>query len=160
MLAVALFLPSFLGVGDIMDMKTATEHSMLALAIWKEGAGEPFIGKVAIAYSVLERVAHPGWWGRDLIGCLTKPYQFSSFTAPGDGQLIRWPQLSDPSYVEAWDAAIKALDKTASNPAPTSNSYYATSIKPPAWATPETFITQVGRHRFHRVPSPPPRKDT
>lgn len=140
-----------------MDITDATNRVMLATILWREARGESFPGKVAVAYSVLERVAHPGWWGRDIVSVLTKPWQYSSATDPRDPQLIKWPQLTDPSYKECWDAATKALDKTADNPAPKANSYFDISIPPPAWATPDTFITKLGRLKFHRVPSPPPR---
>lgn len=136
-----------------MVMLEAYSHTIGALTLWREASGESHLGQVAVAYTILERCAHPGWWGGpDVPSVCTSKLQFSSMTAGGDGQLVKWPSLKDPSWQSCWDAWMSAVDKTASNPAPGADHYYSVSLPtPPKWATPETFVAQVGHHRFHKI---------
>src|SRR3990172_10413739 len=71
---------------------TCTQTFYLALAIWREARGEPQLGRTAVGYSILNRVARPSWWGRTVDEVITKKWQYSSLTDPRDKQLPRWDQ--------------------------------------------------------------------
>ena len=123
----------------------------LALTVWREARGEPYVAKLAVAYSILERVAHPKWWGSDVMSVVSKRLQYSSMTHAGDPNLIVWPQASDPSWSDSVISAIAATIKGAPNPVTGADSYFDTSIEPPAWAKPEQFVAQIGRLRFYNL---------
>jgi len=62
--------------------------ALLALMLWREARGESDEAKIAVAHTVVNRVAHPGWWGRTVDDVIAKKWQYSSMTDPGDPQLV------------------------------------------------------------------------
>ncbi len=78
------------------------EVFLLALVVWREARGETLPGKLAVAWVVRNRVNHPGWWGKDWITVVLKPFQFSSFNR-NDPNATRWPSPLDTS----WEAALQ-----------------------------------------------------
>ncbi len=139
-----------------MNMESAkliSDTVFLALTLWREARSEPHDGKVAVAWSILNRVRRPSWWGNDVMSVVTKKWQYSSLTDPNDKQLTRWPESKDASW---WECVQIARDlvhgANLPNLAPGADSYYAVSMPvPPKWATPETFVAQVGGHRFYNL---------
>lgn len=125
--------------------------TVLALTVWREARGESQAAREAVAGVVMERAAHPGWWGRTPYGICTRPLQFSAMTAPSDPQLGRWPREDDPAWRECLGTASDALAGRLQHPFPGADSYHDTSIPPPHWATPGRFCGQLGRLRFYRV---------
>jgi spore germination cell wall hydrolase CwlJ-like protein len=132
----------------------------MSLCLWREARAEPREGKEAIAFSILNRVAHPKWWGKSITSVVTAPWQFSSMTDPNDPQLTKWGG-EDPAWPECIDVAMDVYDGSIPNPVPTADSYYAawmdTKISPktqkpmtPNWASATTtrFVKQVGNHKF------------
>lgn len=136
-----------------MDPRAACDLTMLALTIWREGRAESYEGKVAIAYSILNRVERPTWWGHTLLEVVTKRWQYSSITDPRDPQLTKWPTSYDKVWLECLGVASGALSHILANPAPGADSYYATYIKAPKWATDDKFVVQIGGHRFYDLDS-------
>jgi spore germination cell wall hydrolase CwlJ-like protein len=143
-----------------MDFKTltqeATEKVFLALAVWREARGESYEGKAAVASSIMNRVARPSWWGHDLLSVIFKKWQYSSMTDPKDKQLTTWPQKYAVDWIECLQAASNAVDgiadkRASENPVPGADGYYDISISPPKWATPETFVKQIGKLRFYNL---------
>lgn len=131
--------------------RAASDLTFLALVVWREARAEPYLGKLAVAYSILNRVARPSWWGRTLLEVVTKKWQYSSMTDPNDRQLTTWPTSYDSVWTECLTAAQHALEASEPNPAIGADSYYAVSIKAPNWATAETFVVQIGAHRFYNL---------
>ena len=124
------------------------ERAMLALLVWREARGETHQAKVAVAYSVLNRVKSPKWWGKDLGSVIAKKWQYSSMAAPGDPNLIQYPLPQDLSFQDSMRAVNVAMGNLESNPVAGADSYYDVSIAPPKWAKPEQFVKQVGAFRF------------
>lgn len=128
------------------------EQIMLALLLWREARGETYQAKVAVAFSVLNRVQHPKWWGTTLGAVIAKKWQYSSMAAPGDPNLIQYPLPQDVSFHDCLTVVDGVLTgKGVKNLVLGADSYYDTSIPPPKWATPETFVKQVGAFRFHNL---------
>lgn len=127
------------------------EASLLALVVYKEARGEILQAQIAVAYSILNRVAHPGWWGSSLSAVIGKKWQYSSMTAPGDPQLGLFPKRGDGAFDQCMNVAGMVLNNQVANPVPGADSYYDTSIAPPAWATPDSFVKQIGKLIFHNV---------
>jgi len=136
---------------DILESRQRWSPVLLAIALWREARGTGETGMTAVAYSIMERVEHPTWWGHTLAEVLAKKWQYSSLAAPGDPQLILWPVDEDVSWRLAMAVADAVLAKSVANPVPAADSYFDASIPPPKWATPERFIGKVGRLSFYRV---------
>lgn len=115
----------------------------LALVVWREARGATPEAQIAVAHSIMNRVARPSWWGRTLDEVVTKRWQYSSMAAPGDPQLITWPRVSDSSWLAALGIAEGVLAGWIPNPFPGADSYHDTSIPAPKWATDAAFVGQV-----------------
>lgn len=119
--------------------------AQLAIVIWREARGASVAAKVAVGYSILNRVARPKWWGRTLIQVIWKKWQYSSMTAPGDPQLNLYPEAEDPSFQECLAVARAVLLGTEPNLYPGADSYYDSSMDdhPPKWAAAAKFVGSV-----------------
>lgn len=129
---------------------TESDKVFLALVVWREARGETVLGQTAVAYSVLNRVYRPCWWGKSVMEVIFKKWQYSSMTDPKDPQLTSWPK-DDFVWERCLGVAGSVLTGAMDNPAPGADSYWDSSIMAPKWATPETFIRKIGRLSFHNV---------
>jgi hypothetical protein len=133
------------------ELRTIGEVAMLALCLWREARGETPLVRTGIAWTVKNRAAKGGWWGSDVIGVITKQWQFSSMTDPKDPQLTKWPTFADPTYLECLELASDVLGDRIPDPFPGEDSYYDQSIPAPDWAKPEAFVGAAGRIKFFDV---------
>lgn len=138
-------------VADRLILEAMADVVMLALVVWREARGENGTAKLAVAQSVLNRVKRPSWWGDSVLSVVRKKWQYSSMTDPKDVQLTTWPNPTDYSWLECLQTAYDAIGGSVPNPAPGADSYFDISIPPPKWATPDTFVTQIGRLRFYNL---------
>lgn len=127
------------------------ETVLLALVIWREARSERAQGMLGVAYSIINRVKSPGWWGSDIAGVIARRWQYSSMTDPRDPQLTIFPVNEDASFKVALDVASMAQSGQFDNPIGLADSYHDISIAPPGWATPDKFVVQIGRLRFYQV---------
>jgi spore germination cell wall hydrolase CwlJ-like protein len=123
----------------------------LALTAWREARGESYEGQLAVAYSILNRVQRPSWWGDSVQSVVTKKWQYSSLTDPKDAQLAAWPREDDVRWRECMQIALDVVNGDVGNPVPGADSYYAVSIPAPKWATQDRFVRQIGNHRFYNL---------
>lgn len=133
--------------------KQQIDLTFLALTVWREASGELFEGKLAVAWSIMNRVRNPGWWGNDVLSVVFKKWQYSSMTAKGDPNLIRWPMSpTDESWLDCQKAAEKAYDAQGDDPTHGAVNYYDDSIAPPSWATSGQFAltVEIGKLNFYR----------
>src|SRR5574337_272162 len=124
---------------------------MLALTAWREASGEPALTRIAVMYSVLNRVQRPSWWGKSVLEVVAKKWQYSSLTAPRDPNLIRWPLPEDSVWWPTFGIAYDIMDGLVVNPVLGADSYHDTSIPIPPWAAGSRFVDQIGRLRFYDV---------
>jgi spore germination cell wall hydrolase CwlJ-like protein len=127
--------------------------AFLALVLWREARGEPSEGKTAVAFSIMNRVRRPSWWGDTVLAVLFKKWQYSSVTDPKDSQLTKWPSDRDLQWQECLEIAHDVYMNMVANPAPGADSYYADSIPPPKWADPKKFVVKIGHHSFYDINS-------
>jgi spore germination cell wall hydrolase CwlJ-like protein len=128
------------------------ETSLLALVVWREARGEGYPAMLAVACSIRNRVERPSWWGHTFAEVIGKKWQYSSMAAPNDPQLLKYPLSElDQNFSDAMKAATDTISGLALSPVPGADSYYDTSIRPPKWATPETFVAAIGALRFHNL---------
>lgn len=133
------------------ELKRVSDIFMLAFVTWREARGERPDVRAGVAFSILNRVKRPSWWGNDVLSVCTKKWQYSSLTDPKDRQLTTWPLSIDPSWQSCLKTAREVLDGKISNPVLGADSYFDISIPAPKWAVDETFVKQLGRVRFHNV---------
>ncbi len=133
------------------DLQHSADMVFLALTLYREARGEIYECKVAVAFSIVNRVFHPAWWGHDFMSVMFKKWQYSSLTALKDPQLTVWPQSDDPSWQECLAIADKIVNNELSDPVPGADSYYDVSIPPPPWTKTARFVAQIGRIRFYDV---------
>ena len=86
-----------------------------------------------------------------MLSVIFKKWQYSSMTDPKDKQLTTWPPKYAVDWIECLQAASNAVDGIMENPVPGADGYYDISISPPKWATPETFVKQIGKLRFYNL---------
>lgn len=133
------------------DLRKSAEITLLALTVWREARGESRECRLAVAFSILNRVTNPKWWGNDILSVIRKKWQYSSLTDPKDRQLTTWPAFDDPTWFECLTVAMNALDGSIPNPVPGADSYYDNSITAPPWTKTARFAKQIGRILFFDV---------
>ncbi|MGI6571775.1 MAG: spore cortex-lytic enzyme [Caldicoprobacterales bacterium] len=109
---------------------------LLAKAVHGEARGEPYIGKVAVAAVILNRVKHPDF-PNTIAGVI---YQPLAFTAVADGQINLTP---DEESIRAARDALNGWDPTYGaiyyyNPAKATSKWI--------WSRPVHIV--IGKHRF------------
>lgn len=127
------------------------ERVMLALLVWREARGELHQAKVAVCFSVMNRVENPKWWGKTLGEVIAKKWQYSSMAAPGDPNLIQYPLPQDLSFKDALATVNAVLGGKVVNPVPRADSYWDDSIARPQWATDANFVCKIGAFSFHNT---------
>jgi N-acetylmuramoyl-L-alanine amidase len=125
--------------------------SLLALVVWREASDQPIPVKQIIACTIRNRVQKPSWWGFDWTSVICKRLQYSSMTAAGDPNLIRWPVPTDASWQACMQIAQDCHDGTLADNSGGATNYYSVGLpEPPAWAQGMTFITTVGAFRLYK----------
>lgn len=137
----------------LLNREQAWEYALLALCIWREARGEPYRGKLGVAWSIRNRVMDPkkNWWGEDYESVVLKPWQYSSFNA-NDPNAAKFP--GDPKKDPAWSECMAVAEDVYSNiiadPTGGATHYHvATMQPPPKWATTAQFKVQLGNQLFY-----------
>lgn len=109
---------------------------LLARCVHAEARGEPYIGQVAVAAVVLNRVKHPDF-PNTIAGVIYQPW---AFTSVNDGQINLEP---DQTAINAARDALNGWDPTNGciyyyNPAKTTNKWI--------WSRP--VMLSIGKHNF------------
>ncbi len=141
----------------------AQQPLFLALGIYREDRGGPMASKVAMACSVRNRVLRPGWWGHDYMSVLFKPDQYTSLTylvahpkgsntCLADPNLVVWPSVSDPEWVDCMAVAEGITDGTLPDSVQGATHYFDKSLDdcPPEWAKLFQHTVDVGRFHFYK----------
>lgn len=142
-----------------MDNERVATQYLLALVAYREAGGEPPEGRLAVMHTILNRAAHPCWWGKTPYEVITAPEQYSSMTHLGDYQTIKFPKLTDLTFAACLQMAGDVLDGQTQHPAPGADSYYASWMDrkgmTPKWADASKFVKQIGNHKFYNLDGDP-----
>lgn len=127
---------------------TFEDLKYMALTVWGEARGEPYPGKVAVAWVLYNRAVHDNM---SLQAVATAKWQFSCWNK-GDpnNSLITDPKFNTniQSFRDSMAACIEVLD--AENPDATKGSrHYCVTTLNPDWAKGHTPVYTVGMHKFY-----------
>lgn len=132
-----LVIPTGSGVSDIKGISaTPQELDYLARAVYSEARGEPFLGQVAVAAVILNRVAHPDF-PNTIAGVIFQPW---AITAVNDGQFWLTPNQT------AYQAAQQAL--AGADPSGGALYYYNPITATNQWIRSRVILTRIGSHVF------------
>lgn len=135
-----------------MTIPPSTDEDILARTAYGEARGEGLAGMAAVMAVIINRVAHPGWWGHDIITCCQKPFQFSCWNA-GDPNLPKLLAVNDTDTQFRWALLLAqaATAKLLGDPTNGAVNYYAHGLSPePDWAVGKTPCAVIGKHLFFR----------
>lgn len=117
---------------------TSNDFKLLARTVYGEARGEPFIGQVAVAATILNRLESP-LFPKTIAGIIFQP---GAFTSVADGQI--WLNPDQTAYKAASDA-LNGWD-------PSGGALYyfnpATATSKWIWSRPQ--IKRIGKHIFTR----------
>jgi len=124
--------------GDSGGSQTNNDTQLLARCVNGESRGEPYIGQVAVAAVILNRVGHPSF-PNTISGVI---YQPQAFTAVSDGQ-INVPIDEASQVFQACREAMNGADPTGGaiyyyNPAKATNQ----------WIYSREVLKTIGKHVF------------
>ncbi|GIV86073.1 MAG: hypothetical protein KatS3mg054_0102 [Chloroflexus sp.] len=133
-----------------------SDEDVLRAMIAGEAIGEPYLGKVAVAYVAVNRAKLASMriapWPKTIKEVILQPYQFSCFWSD-------WPKrkadcllcLIDKDHnVSVSKAARDVLTGAISDPTGGADHYHAIDIPKPKWAHSMKKVAEIGRHVFYR----------
>ena len=115
---------------------SSSDLYLLARCVYDESRGEPYVGQVAVAAVVLNRVKSAAF-PNSISGVIYQPY---AFTCVSDGQLYLEPDQS------AYNAARDAMNGW--DPTNGCLYYYNPATATSAWIWSRPIMLQIGRHNF------------
>lgn len=149
------------GPGEIY-MRLISEDALAVVTIMQEAEGEPYLGKLAVAEVIRNRMNKLYASDGSVSGTVLRPLQFSGWNAKDPGRVRSVRADSDGALVKdcirAWNEA-----RAGSNTVHGAVLYYSPSalramgIPEPDWALPDSAdeVAIVGKHHFF-VPKPRP----
>jgi len=119
----------------------------IALTVKQEAEGEPYIGKLAVAYTIVNRMAR---FHRSAARIVLAPYQFSCWNTNSPTRLRLDVDMTDPVWRDSYQAAQSALDKTQPDPTHGATHYLNPHVLPvlPDWYAKEKVLATIGHHEF------------
>lgn len=124
------------GNSNSSNSTSNSDLNLLARAVYSEARGEPYVGQVAVAAVVLNRVKNSSF-PNTISGVI---YQPGAFTAVADGQINLTPNQT------AYNAARDALNGW--DPSYGSIYYFNPNTATSAWIWSRPHVITIGRHRF------------
>ncbi len=114
----------------------SSELSLLARVVYAEAAGEPYVGKVAVAAVILNRVRSP-LFPDTVAGVVYEAWQFSCV---GNSMFNSTP---------SWDSVRAAQDALAGwDPTGGALFYFNHHLVSNSWLWSKPFAAVIGNHRF------------
>lgn len=124
--------------GQTGSSQTHNDTQLLARCVNGESRGEPYIGQVAVAAVILNRVGHPSF-PNTISGVI---YQPQAFTAVSDGQ-INVPIDESSQVYQACKEAMNGSDPTGG-----AIYYYNPEKATNQWIYSREVIKTIGKHVF------------
>lgn len=121
------------------------DKTLLALVMWREARGEGREGMRAVGHVVKNRVKFTEW---DRV--IAAKWQFSSMAAPGDPELILWPEAPDPVFETAMSLAEVIYSGEDPDNTNGATHYFNPNVVLPSWAATMTKVASIGHHDFYK----------
>ncbi len=131
---------------------------IMARTLYGEARGESWEGKVAVAWTIINRVrsdlghdGKPDWWGEGIINVCKKSGQYSCWNKndPNLPKLLS-VTVKHPVFRECLAAAAAVLSDNAPDPTKGSTHYHTTAIRP-YWANGNVPTVEIGSHLFYNT---------
>lgn len=123
---------------------------VLAGTLWGEARSTGAPGMRHVASVVLNRVAHPGWWGSDVVSICLAPWQFSCWNEndPNRAKILAVTE-ADGWFAIAKSIATQAIAGQLSDETFGADSYFALTMPTkPRWAVSAQHTFSDGWHSF------------
>ena len=119
-----------------------------ALCAWRENRGGGRTGMQSVLNVLVNRSQRSG---ASIAIEATRRYQFSSMTAPGDPQLVLYPEANDPQFATALALAEQAAQGQLADITGGATFYFADTMKdPPSWAASMTQTASIEGQTFFK----------
>lgn len=123
-------------LGVNLNDQVSNDLYLLAKCVYAEARGEPYVGKVAVAAVILNRVEHPDF-PNTIYGVVYQPW---AFTAVFDGQIDLEP---DETAYQAAQDALNGWDPTYG-----CIYYYNPETATSQWIFSREVVVTIGNHNF------------
>ena len=137
------------------DRFQAYELILLAVLVWREARNQSALGKLAVAWSVRNRVFKSGktWYGDDWEEVVLKRWQYTSFEkSDPNATMLPGDPMKDIAWADSLQVAETAYFGLDTDPTGGATHYYNPAVvAKPAWVSaPDTmFKVAIGDHRFY-----------
>lgn len=138
----------------------AADLDVVARTIFGEARGEGWLGKIAVAHVIKNRVEadlggdnKPDWWGEGYEGVCKKPYQFSCWLPndPNSAFIVKADPATNDMLRDCYAAAALVMTGAVEDPTNGADHYFNPAAANPDWAKGRTPIAKIGRHQFYRL---------
>lgn len=126
------------------------EVSLLRALIVGEAEGETYLGKLAVACVVRNRVRAPWWWGHDVRTVILWRHQFSCFWS--DYAKREKAMLLALTSPDAYEAAHRAATDVLAGSGDITDGamwYFNRAVVTPSWAAHLIRTVRIGHHDFY-----------
>lgn len=125
---------------------------ILARTIYGEARKEDYLIKLAIAFTIINRVdSHVQWWGESVKEVCQHPNQYGCWTDARTKKIIESITRDNPNFEECWGIAKKALTEKVLDPSKGATHYYLKGRAIPVWAVNLIPQAAIGSYVFVRV---------
>lgn len=140
------------------DFNDDSDVMILSRAIFGEARNlqSPDKLRVAVGWTIKNRVNNPSWWGNSYHSAITKPRQYSAFNQ-GDpnrkyveSPLHKGNETDRKSWQNCYKIAEQVITGEIEDPTSGATHYYDQSISPPDWASPGNFVIKISTVFFHK----------
>ncbi|MCS6925917.1 MAG: cell wall hydrolase [Candidatus Binatia bacterium] len=127
-----------------------SDLDILARTIWGEAEGEPWLGKVAVAWVVRNRWLRRSWYGQTIGEICTKARQFSCWSDQGRAAQMAALSLDDPVLQECYLIGLAVVLGRLRDPTGGATHFLNLSAlkTPPRWYNPNEVTRKIGNHTF------------
>lgn len=134
----------------VLETDNKTEIEIVALTAWGENRSGGVQGMQSVINSIMNRAAHPRWWGNNPRDVCLQPQQYDCWnTTTANYQAMCNVNESDPAYEEALELAREAIEGTLNDITHGACFYYAKTMKePPYWAKGVTPCADIAGQLF------------
>jgi spore germination cell wall hydrolase CwlJ-like protein len=131
---------------------TDEEADLVARTVYGEARGEPFQGKLAVAWVIKNRADNPRWWGNNIKDVCMRHAQFSCWL-PGDPNREKCEAVTDAdlAFVDCQAATASAFKELMPDPTWMADHYYRIGSPEPSWVMDQEPTCDIGHHRFYRL---------